>query len=40
MFQVNTCGRGHPDRQLLDAIEDGLPSLKRVVRARECECRW
>lgn len=42
--QVNLCDQGHPDHRLLDAIQESLPTLKRVVRTRDCchccHCRW
>ncbi|KAF9449102.1 hypothetical protein P691DRAFT_813123 [Macrolepiota fuliginosa MF-IS2] len=38
LMQISACAEGHPDAQLLNAIMEGLPSLRRVARVRTCEC--
>lgn len=39
IVEVSHCVQGHPDMRLLDAIEESLPSLRRIVRTQDCNCR-
>lgn len=39
IVEVSQCVQGHPNMRLLDAIEESLPSLRRVVRTQDCDCR-
>ncbi|KAF7768315.1 hypothetical protein Agabi119p4_7558 [Agaricus bisporus var. burnettii] len=39
LLEVLKCPQGHPDPRLLDAIADSLLSIKRITRARTCDCK-